>query len=62
MSNTRHHNAPKAPRMLRLDDTYTGWKGENCWAQDGRKFIKRQEHRANRQGGKRQLAKELVDI
>lgn len=59
MSKTHHHNAPKAPRMLRLDDSYTGYTGEGCYKQAGRKSIKRQEHRSNRQNGKRQTLKDL---
>lgn len=61
MSHTNHHNAPKAPRFLHRDDTYTGWKGEDCYAQNGRRAIKRQEHRANRRIGDRRMLEELFE-
>lgn len=48
MSRTTHHNAPKKGRLLREEGKYSGWVGEDCWRQHGRKYIKRREHRANR--------------
>lgn len=34
--------------MLKLADKYTGWIGEGCMRSNGRRFIKRLEHRHNR--------------
>jgi hypothetical protein len=48
MAHTKHHNAPKRPKLLKLTDKYTGWLGEEAWRQKGRRFIKRLEHRHNR--------------
>lgn len=52
MSRTAHHNAPKKLKSLKLPTHYTGYVGE--WFginQEGWKFRKRVEHRANRRYG-----------
>jgi len=46
-------------KTLRFFGKRTGYYGENCWAQEGRKFIKRLVARANRRWLKIQLFKEL---
>lgn len=33
---------------FKLVDKYTGWYGDGCWAQEGRKFLKRLQRRHNR--------------
>lgn len=48
MSRTKHHNDSRKGKLLKLVNKYTGWIGENCWGQRGRKFLKRWEHRHNR--------------
>lgn len=35
-------------KSLKFFGKRTGWYGEQCWAQEGRKFIKRMVRRANR--------------
>lgn len=55
MSRTSHHNEPKKGRLLREADKYTGWLGEFCFRQNGRKHIKRREHRAARRSWRRQI-------
>ena len=42
-------------RLLKLEDRYTGWSGEECWRAPGRRFIKRREHRHNRRTGRKQV-------
>lgn len=39
-------------RLVKLADKYTGWLGEGCWRRNGRRFVKRIEHRYNRRHGK----------
>ena len=51
MSRTKHHNAPKRPKLMKLPDRYTGWVGEGQTTQNGLHFLKRQEHRAQRRWG-----------
>lgn len=48
MSRTKHHNAPKRAKLLKLPHKRTGWVGEGCYAQEGVRFRKRLEHRASR--------------
>ena len=38
----------KRRAFLKLPDRYTGWLGEDCSRQEGRRFIKRVEHRSIR--------------
>ena len=45
--------------FLKLPDRYTGWLGEDCRRQEGRRFIKRVEHRAIRHYARRDL-KEMI--
>jgi hypothetical protein len=40
-------------RLLKLADKYTGWQCEHCYAQHGRRFAKRLEHRYNRRYGRK---------
>ena len=47
-------------KTLKFFGKRTGWYGENCWAQEGMKFIKKQIKRANRRWLKNQLVKELT--
>ena len=39
--------------LMKLADRHTGWIGETCHRQNGRRFIKRFEHRYNRRHGRR---------
>jgi hypothetical protein len=48
-------------RLLKLEDKYTGWSGEECWRPHGRRFIKRLEHRYNRRFARRQIRSTLHD-
>ena len=41
--------------FLKLPDRYTGWLGEDCRKQNGRRFIKRMEHRAQRHYARKQI-------
>jgi hypothetical protein len=41
-------------RLLKLEDKRTGWQGEQCYAQEGKDFLKKFEHRHNRRVGKQQ--------
>ena len=41
--------------FLKLPDRYTGWLGEDCYKQEGRKYIKRLEHRAIRRASRRSI-------
>lgn len=47
MSRTHSCNYPRE-KTLKFFGKRTGYYGENCWAQEGRKFIKRLVKRANR--------------
>ena len=55
MARTKHHNDAKGGKILKLEDKYTGWVGEYCWRQRGRKFLKRWKNRHNRRHHKRNL-------
>lgn len=39
-------------RLVKLADKRTGWIGEGCYRSNGRRFVKRWEHRHNRRFGK----------
>ena len=52
MSHTYHHNAPKKGKLFRFADKYTGWAGEDCFRQNGRRFVKRTNSRHNRRAWK----------
>lgn len=52
MSRSRNNQRPRE-KLLKLADKYTGWIGEECWRQNGRKFIKRLQARHNRRVGKK---------
>ncbi len=51
MSRTVGHTAPRE-KCVKFFGKRTGWYGENCWAQEGKKFIKRLIRRANRRWSK----------
>lgn len=52
MSHTKHHNDSRSGRLLKLPHKYTGWIGENCWRQRGRRFLKRWQNRCIRRYGR----------
>jgi hypothetical protein len=52
---SRSHYSYPREKTLRFFGKRTGWYGENCWAQEGRKFIKTMVVRANRRWLKKQL-------
>ena len=47
MSDSRYCGYPRE-KTLKFFGKRTGWYGENCWAAEGRKFIKRVVKRSNR--------------
>jgi len=49
-------------RLVKLESSYKGWTGENCWRTNGRRFIKRFEHRRNRQYGKSVVWRETAYV
>lgn len=46
-------------KTLRFFGKRTGWYGEQCWAMEGIRFLKRTITRANRRWLKNQLRKEI---
>lgn len=46
-------------KLLKLPNRYTGWVGEDCWRSEGRRFLKRLEHRAKRRFADRQIKEEI---
>lgn len=48
-------------RLLKLSDKRTGWLGEGCTRTNGRRFIKRYEHRHNRHVSRAAIRKENCD-
>lgn len=61
MSRTKHHNAPKRGKQLKLPDRRVGWFGEFLYAQLGRQFRKRTEHRALRRWNRKETAVRVDD-
>lgn len=53
-------NTNRRKTFLKLPDKYTGWLGEDCHRQRGRRFIKDVEHRAHRRYVKAQITEETV--
>lgn len=45
--------------FLKMPDRYTGWLGEDCFKQEGRRYIKRLEHRAHRRVAKQEVRGEI---
>jgi len=56
-----HYSYPRE-RTLKFFVKRTGWYGEQCWAQEGIKFLKRFITRSNRRWEKKQLINELKEI
>lgn len=54
MSRSRSR-ATRSLNLRAVADSYHGWYGEQAWAPEGRKFIKRRMNRLERQYGKRQI-------
>lgn len=50
----------KRHTFLKLPDRYTGWLGEDCSKQEGRRFIKRVEHRAIRRYARTEINHEVA--
>lgn len=46
---------------LKLPNRYTGYLGEDCYRQEGRRYIKRLEHRAVRHAAKLDIREEILD-
>lgn len=47
-------------RLLKLSDKRTGWLGEGCVRPNGRRFIKRYEHRHNRHAARSLIRMESI--
>lgn len=56
-----NYSFPRA-KSLRFFGKRTGWYGEQCWRQEGLKFIKRLVVRANRRWLKQQTKIEVQNI
>ena len=56
-----HYSFPRE-KTLKFFGKRTGWYGENCWKQEGLKFIKRLVNRSNRRWENKQLTKELENL
>lgn len=48
----------KRKTFLKLPDRYTGWLGEDCYKAEGRRYIKRLEHKAIRRYTKTKIRDE----
>ena len=48
----------KRKAYLKLPDRYTGWLGEDCYKAEGRRYIKRLEHKAIRRYVKKEMEHE----
>ncbi len=58
MSRSNYCGYPRV-RLVKFDDKRTGWFGESCFAAEGRKFIKKLQHRHNRRNAQKIIQKEL---
>lgn len=62
MSRTHHHLAQgrRTRLLIKRPDHYTGWAGENCWEQEGKRFVRKQTIRAMRRISKAMCGRAAV--
>jgi hypothetical protein len=58
MSRSNYCGYPRE-KLVKFENKRTGWFGESCFAAEGRKFIKKLQHKYNRKAGKLQVKQEL---
>jgi len=59
MAHTFHHGAKRDIKAPRNPEGYSGSAYVGCWMQEGRKFVKRTEHRMIRRHGDKTIRQEI---
>lgn len=60
MANTFHHGAKHDIKAPRNPEGYSGTSFVGCWMQEGRAFVKRQEHRMIRRYNRKVARQEVA--